>query len=76
MTNLELVNLMMKSSDTNPYRGKLTRKENIVAAIELAEYVKTEFADEGHKDEAMDVPSEQWNMVILTLKSMLEQHRE
>jgi len=61
---------MMKSSDTNPYTGKLSDKDNVLAAIELAKKFK-EFADEGYTDEAMDIPSSQWVKVI----DKLEQKR-
>lgn len=61
---------MMKSSDTNPYTGKLSDKDNVLAAIELAKTFK-EFADDGHTDEAMDIPSSQWVEVI----DKLEQKR-
>ena len=58
----------MKSSDNNPYTGKLSENENVLAAIELAKKFK-EFADEGYTDEAMDVPSSQWVDVINKLES-------
>lgn len=67
MTTLRLVNLMMRSSDNNPYKGKLSRKENIAAAIQLAELCK-EFADNGYMDEAMNTESSQWVEVISKLK--------
>ncbi len=50
---------MMKSSDTNPYSGKLSKKDNVLAAIELAKLCK-DFADKGQTDEAMDIDSSQW----------------
>lgn len=59
MTTQKLVNLMMKSSDTNPYSGKLSKKDNVLAAIELAKLCK-DFADKGQTDEAMDIDSSQW----------------
>jgi hypothetical protein len=68
MTTRKLVNLMMKSSDTNPYTGKLSEKDNILAAIELAKKFK-EFADNGYTDEAMDIPSSQWIEVIDKLEN-------
>ncbi len=60
----------MRSSDTNPYTGKLTEKENVLAAIELAKLAK-DFADKGQTDEAMDVPSSQWVEVIGKLEDKL-----
>jgi hypothetical protein len=68
MTTLKLVNLMMRSSDTNPYSGKLSNKDNVLAAIELAKLFK-EFADKGQTDEAMDIESGQWIEVISKLES-------
>ena len=68
MTTLKLVNLMMRSSDTNPYTGKLTKKDNVMAAIELANLCK-EFADTRQMDEAMNIESSQWIQVISKLKS-------
>ena len=61
---------MRRSSDTNPYTGKLTEKENVLAAIELAKLAK-DFADKGQTDEAMDVPSSQWVEVIGKLEDKL-----
>lgn len=70
MTTRKLVNLMMRSSDTNPYTGKLTERENVLAAIELAKLAKY-FAYKGMTDEAMDVPSSQWIEVIGKLEGKL-----
>lgn len=61
---------MMRSSDTNPYSGKLSKKDNVLAAIELAKLCK-EFADTGRMDEAMNVESSQWVEVISKLKGKL-----
>ena len=61
---------MMHSSDTNPYSGKLTKKQNILAAIELAKLSK-DFADKGQTDEAMDIESSQWIEVIGKLDDKL-----
>jgi len=66
MTTLKIVNLMMRSSDTNPYSGKLSSKDNVLAAIELAKLFK-EFADKGQTEEAMDIESSQWIEVISKL---------
>ena len=59
---------MMRSSDTCPYNGKLTDKQNVLAAIELAKLCK-EFADTEQTDEAMDIESSQWVEVIGKLES-------
>ena len=67
MTTRKLVNLMMKSSDHNPYTGKLSESDNVLFAIELAKKFK-EFADKGHTDEAMDIESSQWVEVINKLE--------
>ena len=71
MTVEQTVNLMLKSSDFNPYTGKLSKEDNYKAAIELAELCK-EFADKGQTDEAMNIKSEQWEEVINKLKSDYE----
>jgi hypothetical protein len=70
MTTRKLVNLMMRSSDTNPYSGKLSKKDNILSAIQLAKLCK-DFADSGQKDEAMDIESAQWIEVIGKLEVKL-----
>ena len=57
----------MRSSNYNPYGGKLSKEDNIIAAIELAELCK-DFADKGLKDEAMNIGSRQWFEVINKLK--------
>ncbi len=61
---------MMKSSDNNPYSGKLSEKENVLAAIELAKLCKN-FADTGQTDEAMGIESSQWVEVIGRLEGKL-----
>jgi len=68
MTTVKIVNLMMRSSDTNPYIGKLSKKDNVLSAIELAKLFK-DFADKGQTDEAMDIESSQWIEVISRLES-------
>ena len=75
MTTRKLVNLMMRSSDTNPYSGKLSKKDNVLAAIELAKLAK-EFADKGQTAEAMNVPSSQWIEVISKLETFLKPKRD
>lgn len=61
---------MMRSSDTNPYSGKLSKKDNVLAAIEVAKLAK-DFADKGDTAEAMDIESVQWIQVIGKLESKL-----
>ena len=68
MTTLKLRNLLLRSSDYNPYSGKLSKKENVLAAIELAKLCK-DFADKGQTDEAMNIESSQWVGVIDRLQS-------
>jgi hypothetical protein len=70
MKTQELVKLILKSSDSNPYTGKLSKKENIEAAIELCELCK-KFASEGMEAEAMNVPVEQWDDAIDILRGYL-----
>jgi hypothetical protein len=68
-TTDELVDLMIQSSNHNPYSGRLNDKQNKFAAIDLAELCKN-FADDGDIDEAMYVDSEQWGEVITKLKKI------
>ena len=70
MTTLKLVNLIMRSSDNNPYSGKLSKRDNVLAAIELAKLCKN-FADAGQTDEAMNIESSQWVEVIGKLEGKL-----
>lgn len=69
MTIRKTVNLLLKSSNHNPYTGILSKKDNIIAAIVLAELCK-DFADKGQMDEAMGLESAHWDLVIDKLKSM------
>ena len=69
MTIRKTVNLMIKSSNHNPYSGRLSKKDNVLCAIELAKLCK-EFADTGQTDEAMDLDSEHWKLVIAKLKDI------
>lgn len=70
MTKEEIVELMLKSSDHNPYTGMLSKKENLIAAIDLDKLCK-DYADKGQMDEAMNIPSERWVVVISELENML-----
>jgi len=69
----EIVELMLKSSNHNPYKGFLDEKENTIAAIELAKLCR-DFADKGHTDEAMDIPVEKWDEVIVKLSEIQNQY--
>lgn len=69
METKEIVELMLKSSNHNPYTGKLSNKDNLLAAIDLAKLCK-DFADKGHIDEAMNIESEKWIVVISELEKM------
>jgi mitochondrial fission protein ELM1 len=69
MTLRKTVNLMLKSSNHNPYTGMLSKKDNFIAAIDLAKLCK-EFADNGQTDEAMDLDSNHWQLTIDKLQSM------
>lgn len=71
METKDIVKLMLKSSEHNPYSGLLSEKDNILAAIDLAKLCK-DFADRGHNDEAMDIGSEQWVEVISELEMMTQ----
>jgi hypothetical protein len=63
----DTVKLMLKSSDHNPYSGKLSKKDNVMAAVDLAKLC-LDFAEKGHSDEAMNLDSEHWKKVINELE--------
>ena len=63
------VDLMLKSSDFNPYTGRLSKKDNVLAAIELAKLCK-QFAEDGQMDEAMNHDVDYWQKVINELNLM------
>jgi len=67
MKTKQIVKLMLKSSNHNPYTGMLSKNDNLIAAIDLAKLCK-DFADKGQTDEAMDIDSEQWKEVIAELE--------
>ncbi len=69
MKTEKIVQLMLKSSDHNPYTGMLSEKDNLIAAIDLAKLCK-DFADKGQMDEAMNIESEQWVEVINELQTL------
>ena len=48
---------------------KHPKKDNLIAAIDLAKLCK-DFADKGQMDEAMNIESEQWVVVISELEGM------
>lgn len=68
METQEIVELMLKSSNHNPYTGMLSKKDNFISAIDLAKLCK-EFADKGQTDEAMNISSEKWVAVISELEN-------
>lgn len=70
MKTKRLVNLLLKSSDNNPYGKKISEKENLISAIELAKLFK-EFADSGRTNEAMNIESPQWEEAIGALEDRL-----
>ena len=72
MTIRKIINLMLKSSDTNPYTGKLSKEDNYKAAIELSELC-LDFAQKGCNDEAMNIPVNDWELVISKLKQKLNE---
>ena len=74
MNKEEIVELMIKSSNHNPYTGMLSKKDNLTAAIDLAKLCK-DFADKGQTDEAMGISSEQWEEVIKELRT-IEQYEQ
>jgi hypothetical protein len=67
MEKQEIIELMLKSSEHNPYKGMLSKKDNVIAAVDLAKLCK-DFADKGQMDEAMNIKSEKWVDVIIELE--------
>ena len=74
METKEIVELMLKSSGNNPYQGILSKKDNLIAAIDLAKLCK-DFADNGQMDEAMNIDSDQWVEVISKLETLKTNHQ-
>lgn len=71
MTIEETVDLMMKSSDYNPYTGPLNYRENLIAAINLADLVR-DFSLKGMSNEAMGLSVDHMNDVISVLQEKLK----
>lgn len=67
MTVTKTVNLLLRSSDSCPYSGKLDRRNNYIAAIELAELLR-DFAERGCHEEAMNLDVAHWDKAISRLK--------
>lgn len=61
------VNLMLKSSDSHTYVGKLKESDALEAAIQLANLC-LEFAENGQMDEAMNLDADHWKQVIEELQ--------
>lgn len=63
----DTVKLMMNSTNNNPYGGPISKKVNVILAIDLAKLC-LEFAEKGQEDEAMNLDSEHWKEVIKQLE--------
>jgi len=69
MTNIEdIIDLILQSTNSNPYGGPLSYKEHLANAIDLARLC-LEFADNGHFEEAMNIESNIWLLVIADLEN-------
>lgn len=68
MTLTKTVNLLLRCSDYNPYAGKLEKKDNYIAAIELGKVFR-DFAERGHAEEAMHLDVSHWGKTIKRLES-------
>ena len=62
----------MKSSNYNPYTGKLSLKNNLIAALDLSRLFLG-FANDGKTEEAMDLDSNHWKTVIDNIEAQLNQ---
>jgi hypothetical protein len=71
MTLRKTVNLLLRISKTHPYLGELSKEQQYESAIAPARLFK-EFAEQGHTNEAMDLPVEHWNQVIEKLNTKRE----
>jgi hypothetical protein len=60
MTLEKTVKLLIKSSNTHPYLGKLESEETLQGAIDLANLLK-DFAKNGQTDEAMNLSVSHWD---------------
>jgi len=60
----------MRSSNYSPYTGKLSKKDNLIVAIDLAKLCKN-FANKEQMDEAMNIKNNQWIKVIDELEDKL-----
>lgn len=63
MTLRKTLNLLLKISKTHPYLGELSKEQQYESAIAVAQLCK-EFAEQGHTDEAMNLPVEHWDQAI------------
>jgi len=69
MTNIEdVIDLMLETTNSNPYGGPLSDEEHLANAIDLARLC-LEFADNGHLEEAMNIESNTWLLVIADLEN-------
>jgi len=75
MTTLKLTNLVLRCSNHNPYTGKLSKKDNLIGAIELATLLK-KFSDDGQHQEAMNIESSEWSKVLQKLETKLLKIKE
>lgn len=75
MTTTKLLNLLLKSCKSNPYGPDLSLKDNINAAIDLANLC-IEFINNKQYDEAMNLSINDYNLVIIKLKEKLEKINE
>lgn len=57
---------MIKSSDTCPYSGMLSKRDNYIAAIELAELFH-KFAISGDDESACNINVSEWKVVLSQL---------
>ena len=70
-TTDDMVQLMLKSCDHNPYKVNLTEEENIITSINLARLC-LKFSEDGQLDEAMGFYPEQWKETIVKLEKLQE----
>lgn len=75
MTIEQTINLLIKSSTDNPYKGKLAKEDKILGAIVLAKLCKR-FAVSGQSDNAMNLDAGHWEKVIKRLKEKSKEFKK
>lgn len=71
MKTEDIVNFIINLTKNHPYVGDLSKRANLDSSIDLAKLFK-DFADKGLTDEAMNIGSSQWELVISKLENKIK----